>query len=235
HVLLQYLDCRAARERLLAGQHLVVHHAQTVEIGARVQLLTQRLLWAHVRRRAAQHAGAGAVRAIERARQSEVDARDVIALAQHDVRRLEVAMQQTGAVDHAQCGSDLLYVEQRFGLRHPEVHARLEVTPREVFHGEVLEPLLDAIAVNPDHRRVANGEDGVVFALERLAPRGRLVGGPADFQGHVRPESGARGQVDDRLFRLADLLRDRISGYIRRRIGFGRLRLSGLRSLRRLR
>jgi hypothetical protein len=68
-VLLQYIHGGAAGVRFLAGQHFVEDDAEAVEIGARVEHLTECLLGAHVVWRAAQHAGAGAgCAAIQRTR-----------------------------------------------------------------------------------------------------------------------------------------------------------------------
>src|SRR5205807_9666043 len=96
HVLLQNVHGRAAGVRLPPPQHLVEHDAEAVEIRARIELLAERLLRAHVIRRAAQYAGAGAGRAaVERPSESEVDERDVIIFAQHHVRRLQVAVDES--------------------------------------------------------------------------------------------------------------------------------------------
>ena len=90
-------------ERRLAGDHLVEHAAQAVDVGSGVEVsLAGALLRAHVRRRAHDDAGAGetvvtAGRA-DRAADAEVGDQRVAVLAEQDVLRLDVAVKDTMAV-----------------------------------------------------------------------------------------------------------------------------------------
>ena len=91
---------RARRERPLARQHLVEDAAQAVEIAALVGRLRMALLGAHVVRSAENLA-----RARDRGmqphllRQAKIDQRERAVVAEHDVRGLQIAMQDAGSVD----------------------------------------------------------------------------------------------------------------------------------------
>ena len=120
------------RERPLAGRHLVEHGAEAEDVGARVELPSLRLLGRHVRGRADHDA---ALRSAARRRSSPSDdgSAGSSSLASpksriltrpssrdHDVRGLQVAMEDAGAVRRGQGVGDLDGIAQRLG----EPHAR---------------------------------------------------------------------------------------------------------------
>ena len=91
---------RGAGEGRVAGEHLVEHATQRVDVAARVErALPHRLLGAHVRRRTERHPGLGHARA-SGLRGGECDAEvrhERMPSVQQDVLRLDVA------VDHIVC------------------------------------------------------------------------------------------------------------------------------------
>ena len=140
---------------------------EAVEVGARVERLALRLLGTHVVRRAAQHAGArAAVAGQQAARETEVDEHHAAVVAQHDVRRLEVAMDDAGLVHHLERARDFL--EEGDGLVGGQriLQPRLEVAAGKIFHREVFDALVDAVVEQVDDRRMIERGDGLELALE---------------------------------------------------------------------
>src|SRR5579871_206049 len=73
-VLVDHLHRRAAGEGLAAGEHLVEHDAEAVEVAARIDELGMSLLRAHVVRGAEDLAGTGELRVeLVRLRQAKID------------------------------------------------------------------------------------------------------------------------------------------------------------------
>jgi hypothetical protein len=92
---------RRAGERRFAGQHLVQHRAEGVDVGSRVHRLAARLLGAHVGGCADRHARLGeplaGLVARERAADAEVGDQRV-AVGEQDVLRLHIAVDDAVAV-----------------------------------------------------------------------------------------------------------------------------------------
>ena len=108
------------RERALARDHLEQHDADRVDVGARVDRpAADRLLGRHVVRRADDDVGLRGVAAdvAAQAREAEVEDADVIAgaqlLADHDVRRLDVAVDDALRVRVREPGRDLARQPER--------------------------------------------------------------------------------------------------------------------------
>ena len=132
-----------ALERQLACDHLVQHHSQRPDIGARVDRVSQRLLRRHVRCRA--HAGvdSGKLRRSRHLGQAEIHqlghrlARPV--LAKHDVRGLDVAVhnpsRMRGGKRFGSLPSD--FIDHLKGQR-PLFHALVERLTIQVRHHEEL-------------------------------------------------------------------------------------------------
>jgi hypothetical protein len=72
------------------------------------------------------------------ASEPEVDQHDLVALAQHDIGWLQVAVEHARRMHDGERARDLFYVAQRIGLEQPTLQARLQVAARKVFHREVL-------------------------------------------------------------------------------------------------
>ena len=129
-----------AGERRLAGQHLVQHGGERVDVGARVErLVARRLLGAHVGRRPDHEPGVGQLlvaRALQRPSDAEVGDQRVAVPREQQVLGLDVP------VDHAV----LVGVLQR--LR------RLARDPERVLHRELPlapEPVAQALALDERH------------------------------------------------------------------------------------
>ena len=99
-----------------AGEHLVRHHGERVDVAARIERLARELLRAHVRRRAEHHAllrelGLVAILLAASLRDAEVeDLHEVLlpgALGEDDVVRLEIAMDDPLAVRLGERAADL--------------------------------------------------------------------------------------------------------------------------------
>ena len=88
-------------ERALPGEQLVEHETERVDVAARGHLAAGELLGRHVGRRA------GAQRFAGDAGQAEVGDPDLAAAVEHDVRRLEIAMDDAAIVRRGEAGADL--------------------------------------------------------------------------------------------------------------------------------
>ena len=111
HDLLEDGLCRGAGERRLPGQHLVQDHAESVDVGPRVEVVVAgRLLRTHVLGRAQTHARPGqpglAVTVTRGQRDAEVGHQRPAIVKQHVVR-LDVAVDHALAVGIVQRGGDL--------------------------------------------------------------------------------------------------------------------------------
>ena len=213
HVLLQHLHGGGPDIGLLAGQHLVADDAEAVEVRADIERLAERLLGAHVVRRAEQHAGLGTDGvAIDRARQAEVDERHRVVLAQHHIRRLQIAVHQPRLVHDLERRGDLRHVVQRLPLTHAALDARLQVPARQVLHRQVLEAGVHAVIVDLHHQRAVHRHDGGVLTLEELAARRLVAQRLAHLQRHVVAALRAGGEIHHRLLRLADPQAQRVAG-----------------------
>ena len=117
------IDRSAAMKRHLAAHELVRHHAERVDIGARIdEIRGARLHRRHVHRRAEHRAGHRAIdsRRREQLREPPIQQANLGPAAGHvqheDVVRLEIAMHDALAVRRDQRRCDL--VDDRRGLAH---------------------------------------------------------------------------------------------------------------------
>ena len=211
------------RERSGAGERLVEHDTQRVDIGRRRHLVAQQLLGRHVHRCAEDLSRGGerrlrAVVGTSRPRDSEVgDDRAVPTLAshQHHVGGLEVAVHDPGAVRGLEPGGELERERQRGrrSERSRSLEARGERLALEQLHrehrdvprlGRVAEHVVDAAHVGMrDPAREAD------LALEAIAPLGV---GPAIGADHLErdrlAELAIERSVDDAHPALAELAAD---------------------------
>ena len=127
------VDEVVAAHRRLAGDHLVHHRAERVEIGAGVGLLRARLLRRNVEQRS--HDGAGRAVLERRLRlgelgQAEVEHLHVAVGPQHDVFRLDVAVDDAGVVRGGERAGDADGdVEHFAGIEPPFGHRSRSVSP----------------------------------------------------------------------------------------------------------
>ena len=88
-------------ERASAGEHLVEHEAERIDVALGRDLAARDLLGRHVRRRARTQRLAGD------AREAEVGDPHLAGVVEHDVRRLQIAMDDAAFVRRGQAGADL--------------------------------------------------------------------------------------------------------------------------------
>jgi len=112
--LAQLLEARCV-ERALAREQLVEHEAERIDVAARGDLDSLELLGRHVVRRAGADLGAGDIRG----QRGEAEIRDahLPRAVDHDVRRLEVAVQDPLGVRGGEAGTDLSRDLDRLLLR----------------------------------------------------------------------------------------------------------------------
>ncbi len=94
-------------ERQRPRQHREEHGADRIPVGGGADLAAEGLLRRHVRRRADEAAAGGSVRAHDVVREAEVEDDHPLVAANHDVRRLQVAVQQTDVVQGRDAGAQL--------------------------------------------------------------------------------------------------------------------------------
>ena len=132
-----------SRERLLARKHFEAADAQREDVAPAVELVTHGLLGRHVRRGAEQrprlrHVG------VDELRNAEVGDLDLVVTVDHEVRRLDVPVDDAAAVgivesrSHlAREGDDTLGLELVSG-----VEQRRHRLPLDVLHGEIRQAAL---------------------------------------------------------------------------------------------
>ena len=176
------LDLVLRLERPPARQHLVEDHAGGVDVGAGVDRLAERLLGREVLGRAEDDAGLGqrlpAALGLGHLGDAEVEDLDHVALAvaldQHDVLRLEIAVHDAGRVRVVEPAEDLALDRQRALDGHRTGgDRRPQRGPGQELHGEKERPVTGAA-------KVGRGDDvGVVEPAGRfglaLEPAGELL------------------------------------------------------------
>ena len=221
-----------AAEGELAGRHLVQHRSEREQVRARIQFLRPHLLRRHVGHRPygsargwsdalpASPSFAPALRLAARfadrlrhLRQPEIQNLRVSALGDKDVRRLDVAVDDSRRVRGIQRVGNLDPQRQNgLGLHRPPADAVLQRHPVEILHHQ--EGLLAVLA------DLVNGADvGMVQTQRRRAPRGGSAPGLAgpcatssgqELQSHEAAEFGVLGLVDHTHAAPAELLDDAV-------------------------
>ncbi len=203
-----------ALERLVAGQHLVEHHAQREEVGPVVHLLALDLLRRHVVGRAEELTLLGEVRAVE---PGDAEVRDLhpVVRGDEDVRRLDVAvddpvrMRVVQRVPHLGDGVDHELHRQRLVVLEQE----LQVRPAHVLHGDEGDPVLARLHHVVDGDDVGMGQDAGALRLAHEAEPELLhllvLDGVADAERLERDQTADQrvaGEVDHPHGALADLI-----------------------------
>ena len=169
--LVQQLDEVAGAERPDAGQQLVHHRAERIQVRVMRELEALHLLGRHVRRAAGDAFDARDLR-IRDQRDAEVDDAHVGILREHDVRRLDVAMdhaarmrvvQRLGALEHDL--DDVVDAQQVVG---PAVR-RQRARAVHVFGDDVAAAVFFARVVDGQDVRMLQHADHVRFRQEHLA------------------------------------------------------------------
>src|ERR1700757_4739124 len=110
-----YLILRWAVEWELSGEHLIEGDADGIDVGAGVDWLPGDLLGRHIVHGPEDDAGSGELRAEFGKGQPEVEQLYLIVGGDHDVRRLDVAMNDSLLVCVSEAGENLLDVVETCG------------------------------------------------------------------------------------------------------------------------
>ncbi len=200
-----------------AGQQLVHHHAQRIQVAGRLQLVALHLLGRHVQRRAdgMAPASATAVRVVDLG-DGEIHHLGHAVRRHHDVTGLDVAVEDALGVR----------ILQRLGALEDDVHHLVDRQARtvllagrhqgvalDVLHHQVVHAGFDAGIVERDDMRVAEHAGGMRLG-EKGAPDRllvvRVVLGEAarGFHRHIAAHEGVEALVDEAAGPLADQLVD---------------------------
>ena len=209
-----------AVKRQLAGDHLVHHYADRIEVGAAVDaLFTRRLLGADVVDRADRLVGGGEGLGIRQLRNAEVGHLDLPAAEQHDVLRLDVAVDNAAEMRVLQRAQDLDGI--RDGLLDGEsalaLHVCLERDAVDVFHDDIFVFALDRNIKDLDDVGVREHENGFGFvdeALHRHLVRRKLLledldGDGGLFEQVIRLENHCHAADADQAFQAIAVVEDK--------------------------
>ena len=158
------LGDRRPLERQAAREHLVEHDAEREQIGTVIDRPSQRLLRRHVRhgpehdprRRHPRHRrGFRGVAGFEEAGETEVEHLHAPAIVEHEVRALDVPVDDAGAVRFLQRLGDLRGdIERRRRIERSLAEPRRQQLARDVLHDDERGPLVLAdVVCNGNGRR----------------------------------------------------------------------------------
>ncbi len=189
-----------------AGQHLIEKHAGAVDVGAQIERNAAHLLGTHIARCAEDLAAPGAVDRVDMLGDAEIEDGQAAIGAEHEVLRLQIAMQHALLVDVAEREHQLAEDLQRLvGLDRLVAEPLVQVAAIEEFHDQVRMLAGDAVAVDARHVAAADALDQVVLfheARQRVLVSHHLASEDLDHQGLV--VVFRRREVDPRHAAFAD-------------------------------
>jgi len=156
----------------LAGQHLVEDDAQGVQVGAGVAAPGHALFGGHITQRAHQRPGDGVLGGPDDLGDAEVGQDGLALLAEHDVGRFQVPVDDAGLVGIAQSGEGIDQDADHFARRHaPAVdpvggQVGLQRIALEQLHHHEVQPVLHVEVVDLDDVGVAEGGHGACLPAE---------------------------------------------------------------------
>jgi hypothetical protein len=189
-----------AVEWQLAADHLVQHDAKRELIAAVVEVIARELFGRHVMRRADDHAGPGLrcewsgcflpLGRREGLREAEVENLDQLVAGDHDVRRLDVTVDDSGGMRFGQSVGDLRRKANDAVDRHRTVGDDVaQRPPVDELHRDVRRAVLLGNVVNRDDVRVVERRGRACLTLEACESTG--VAGELrrkHFDGDVTPQ-----------------------------------------------
>ena len=151
-----------------AREHLIEHDADGIDVGLAVGDVSSRLLGRDVVNRADRLVGHGARRLVGKARDAEVGHLDGAVLQQHDVLRLDVAVNDAALMRVLQRLEDLGgEVQHVLPLDDTlTVDILLESDAVDIFHDDILDHIAEADIIDLDDVRMRKHRDRLGFVLE---------------------------------------------------------------------
>ena len=182
---LECFDGRLAFEWARAGGHLIQRCAKAEDVAARIDLAADRLFRGHVRRGARGAAGSTHAFAtqigdgrgprvlfidLRQLREAEVEHLDRAVVADHDVARLEITVDDAPRVRRGdRVGRRDRNTEQFARPKTPCWNQRVEARAVDEFHHDEIDIALPVELVNGDDVRVTERGEELRFAQETLA------------------------------------------------------------------
>ncbi len=152
----RHADSAVAVKRKLACEHLIEHNAHRIDVGFAVGHIAARLLGRDIVNRTDRLIGHGARRLVGEARNAEVRHLDGAVLQEHDVLRLDVAVNDAALVGVLQSAEHLCGEMQRIlPLDHAlALDVFLQGDTVDVLHHDILDHVAEAHVIHLDDIRV---------------------------------------------------------------------------------
>ena len=209
----QHRHLRGPVERRLAGERLVEHATERVDVGARVHLPALDLLGRAVLDRPDEGAGPRQPGRRELLDRTEVGEVSAVARADEDVRGLHVAVDEPACVRRVERGCDLAHNRERppHGQRALVGDQRLQVGALDAGHRDPEQAVVLARVVDRDDVRVVERGREPGLAQEAVAEVGVAEARREELQRGPAAEAHVLGAVDDACAAAAELLDDPIA------------------------
>jgi hypothetical protein len=210
-VLHRDLDRRIAAERHLPSQHLVEDDSDRVQVGGGGHRRPASLFRRQVLRRPHDRAG---LRHLGRPRARDAEVRHLQPLADQDVVRLDIAVDDSVAMREAKRFEHLERVRDRMadGQRTAREDQLLQAPALDDLHGDVVRPLGLAAVVDRDDVGMREARGGLRLATEaldeELVVRVAVV---QDLDRHAPAEVLVLGQIDVGHPARAELAQDAVA------------------------
>ena len=186
-------DCVLALKWRAPGEHLIKQHPGRVKIGALDRFLATCLLRRHVLRRTHDRACGSHRAPFQAARQTEVHQYNAAGFVEHDIARLDIAMDDAGAMHSCERLKKL--IENRQRLDNGKAAARgddfIERETLEQFHRIIADRAFPADRIDANEVGMFHPAERTRFLLKAAAERPvlREFGGK-DFDRHFTIEHG---------------------------------------------
>jgi hypothetical protein len=188
---------RRFRERSLAREHFIQHQPERINVAAHGHFFSSQLFRRHVRRSAAAHLRASDI--VGHSRQTKIRDHDLASSIEHDVGRLQIAMQNAFGVSGGQSGAELSRDFHRFvGWKPADTPQQgSQVFAIDILHGEKCLAVDRAHVVHPANIGMRNAARHPYFvpkALEQSLIACGFVG--KKLQGDRLPERQVIRAID---------------------------------------
>ena len=207
-----------AREWLFAGYHFIEHDAQRKNVAAAIYRAALHLFRRHVAG-SAHHVG-GLLDGAELQNLGGAEVRDLdgIVGGEHEVRRLDVAVDDVAFMRELQRAAGLIHDAKRArqGKRVAAIEQRLQALSLHQFHGDVVEAVFLARVENHHDVGMRQQTSGARFGLEPCEEFGAretcaLFAQPDGFDRNGTPDHRVHGFVNDAHCAAAQFTDDFVS------------------------